>query len=348
MAVVSYLFGGPIADKFPPQKLIASALFLTALGGFVLGTYPSYTTLLLLYGYWGFTTIFLFWAPLIKATRLWGGTLHQGKAFGFLDGGRGLVAASFGLIGVAVFSFFLPENQTSFVINVQQDAFQKVIWLASLLIILVAVLVLFFLQFQNKEANVNVQRITRSLVGEVLKLPSVWWLMLIILCAYFGYKTTDMFSLYARDVMKLNEVKAAGVGTSMLYVRPIIGVCVGLLADRSKPSFWLQIGFCLTIVSAGIFALGLLSHTSFLAFIIGTLCVAIGVYTTRVLYFALLEESNIPLVWSGTAIGLISVVGYTPDIFAGPLMGYFLDTFTGKLGHQYVFLCLVGFSFIGF
>ena len=73
VALVSYLFGGPLADKYPPRKLIAVALWMTALGGLVYATFPSYFVLKILYGYWGFTTIFLFWAAMIKATRVWGG-----------------------------------------------------------------------------------------------------------------------------------------------------------------------------------------------------------------------------------------------------------------------------------
>ena len=107
VALVSYLFGGVLADRYPPRKLIAVALWLTAAGGLVFANFPSYTTLKMLYGYWGFTTIFLFWAAMIKATRVWGGTKSQGKAFGFLDGGRGLVGALFGTLGVFIFSIFL-------------------------------------------------------------------------------------------------------------------------------------------------------------------------------------------------------------------------------------------------
>ena len=65
IAMVSYPFGGPLADKFPPRKLIALALWLTALGGVFYAQYPGLGTLNILYGYWGFTTIFLFWAPMI-------------------------------------------------------------------------------------------------------------------------------------------------------------------------------------------------------------------------------------------------------------------------------------------
>ena len=87
VAVISYLFGGPIADKYPPRKLMAIALWMTASGGLVFALFPSFGTLQILYGYWGFTTIFLFWAPMIKATRVWGGNTSQGRAFGLLDGG---------------------------------------------------------------------------------------------------------------------------------------------------------------------------------------------------------------------------------------------------------------------
>ena len=75
--------------------------------------------------------------------------------------------------------------------------------------------------------------------------------------------------------------------------------------------------------------------------------VATGVYAARSLYFAVMERGQIPLVLKGTAVGLISLVGYTPDIFAGPAMGYLLDNSPGEEGHQHVFWMLALFSFIG-
>ena len=67
----------------------------------------------------------------------------------------------------------------------------------------------------------------------------------------------------------------------------------------------------------------------------------------RALYFAVLQEGNVSIALTGTAVGVISLTGYTPDIFAGPLMGYYLDKFPGLLGHQYVFIYLAGFSILG-
>jgi hypothetical protein len=75
--------------------------------------------------------------------------------------------------------------------------------------------------------------------------------------------------------------------------------------------------------------------------------VALGVYAIRSLYFAVMQSGKIPLVLTGTAVGLISLIGYTPDIFAGPAMGYLLDASPGLEGHQHVFWMLAVFSFIG-
>jgi uncharacterized membrane protein (DUF485 family) len=60
-----------------------------------------------------------------------------------------------------------------------------------------------------------------------------------------------------------------------------------------------------------------------------------------------MQEGRIPLILTGTAVGLISVIGYTPDIFATPIIGYLLDKYPGLLGHQYVFTILVLFSIFG-
>jgi len=150
VALLSYLFGGPIADKFPPRKLIAVALWMTALGGLLYATFPSYTVLKILYGYWGFTTIFLFWAPMIKATRVWGGSTSQGKAFGFLDGGRGLVGALFGAMGVLIFSLFITSEMSEVTVIESKAAFKQVILVSTGIVTLVGLLVWFFMKLDRE------------------------------------------------------------------------------------------------------------------------------------------------------------------------------------------------------
>ena len=109
VAVVSYVFGGALADRFAARKLMAVALWLTSVGGVVMAWLPSTGIMIVLYGFWGFTTIFLFWAAMIRATREWGGDGFQGRAFGWLEGGRGATAAILGTISFLLFSWFSAD-----------------------------------------------------------------------------------------------------------------------------------------------------------------------------------------------------------------------------------------------
>ncbi len=348
VALVSYLFGGPIADKYPPRKLIAVALWMTALGGLLYATYPSYTVLKLLYGYWGFTTIFLFWAPMIKATRVWGGTTSQGKAFGFLDGGRGLVGALFGALGVLIFSLFITGEVSEVSMSDSRAAFRQVILVCSGIVVIVGLLVWIFMKLDTTvEETIVLKKIELTQVSAVLRLPSVWLLMVIILCAYVGYKITDVFSLYAQDVMLYDQVQSAQVGTFLLFVRPVIGVLIGVLADRTQTTYWLLISFVVAFFGAILFASGLVTASVSGLFFLSILIVAAGVYAARSLYFAVMQRGRIPLVLTGTAVGMISLIGYTPDIFAGPAMGYLLDNSPGLEGHRDVFLMMALFYLIG-
>mgnify|MGYP000222515569 CR=1 FL=1 len=348
VALLSYLYGGAIADKYPPRKLMASALFLTALGGFYMASFPSFVMLKVLFGYWGFTTIFLFWGAMIKATRAWGGEANQGKAFGFLEGGRGFVAASLGAIGVFIFSLFIREDIADTPFLDRQDAFRYVILFTSGVVTVVGLLVYFFMRtVDSSMAKIDTPLPAMANLKSVIKIPSVGLLMIIVLCAYVGYKLTDIFSLYAKEVMLFDELEAAKVGTFQLYLRPIVCISIGLLADRTKASLWMIIGFVTMLLGAIIFASGVLEPTVTRFFIMSLIITASGTYAVRTLYFAAMEEGKIPLAVTGTAVGLISVIGYTPDIFVGPIMGYLLDASPGELGHQHVFMMLAGFSIIG-
>jgi len=323
VALLSYLFGGPLADKYPPRKLIAVALWMTALGGLVYSTFPSYTPLKMLYGYWGFTTIFLFWAPMIKATRVWGGSKSQGKAFGFLDGGRGLVGALVGTLGILVFSLFLTSEIAEASSAENRMAFRYVILVFTAIISLVGILVWFFLKLDESiEQEILVDGITVAQIKEVLQLPAVILLTIIIMCAYVGYKVTDIISLYAQDVMLYNQIESAQVGTLLLYIRPIIGVLLGVIADLTNTTFWLMLSFLITFTGALLFATGIISQSGTALFFLSILVFSVGVYAARSLYFAVMERGQIPIMFTGTAV-------------------------PGEVGHQHVFWMLAGFSFVG-
>ncbi len=347
VALFSYFFGGGLADRFKPNVLIASSLIFTAAGGFYMATYPSFLGLKTLYGYWGFTTIFLFWAAMIKATRIWGGSAKQLRAFAFLDGGRGLIAALLGSLGVAVFGSMLAEGIDTVNADGKRDAFRLVIQIISTIVLIVGILSLIFLRSQDTGDKDISDKMGFAQLSEVLKIPSVWYLMVIILCAYFAYKVTDIASLYANEVMEYDEIQSANLATFLLFLRPVVGLAMGIFASSIKSTKFLILSFILVIGGSLLFASGINSPSSNALFLISVIILAVGTYSVRTLYFAVLQEGRIPLYLTGTAVGLISFIGYTPDIFAGPLMGVLLDDNPGEYGHQLVFLLLGAISVLG-
>ena len=346
VAILSYLYGGVISDKFQPKKLIAISLFFTAFGGLVLSTYPSYLMLQILWGYWGFTTVFLFWGAMIKATRVWGGSKNQGEAFGLLDGGRGLVAASMGTLGVLIFSMFLTNDIELASLIERRNTFRYVILFSSFIVFLTGLLVIIFMESSRGDVvNKNASLIPN--IKSVLKIQSVWLIMFIIIAAYVGYKVTDIYSLYASDVMNFDNLEAANIGSLQLYLRPLVCLLIAFFADKKSYIHLIIIGFIIMLIGALIFSLGVVQVDMNYVFFFSLIVVATGTYAIRALYFSLMQEGRVPLVLTGTAVGVISVVGYTPDIFASPVIGYLLDTYPGIVGHQYVFSMLVVFSIVG-
>lgn len=350
IALTSYLMGGTLADKYPPRILMSGALLMTALGGVFLATFPSFSALQILYGFWGFSTTFFFWAAMIKATRNWGGENKQGKAFGFLEGGRGIVAATVGAIGITIFAGLIPEEifQASF--SQKRTAFRWVILCTSIFVSLVALLVFLLLKEVKSQENDQVIADKNAFknIKTVMGFPSVRLLIVMVLCAYCGYKVTDILSLYASEIMLFDEVNAARVGSYQMYLRPLVCVSMGYLADLSSNTKWLSRGFLTLMVGALFFVSGYVQAPYSLLFIISVVITGIGTYGLRTLYFAAIKEGHVPYAYMGTSVGIISVIGYTPDIFMGPLMGYLLDEFTGIEGYRYVFFLLASFALVGF
>lgn len=345
VAMVSYLPSGPLADLFPPRWMIAVALVSTASGGLWMASDPTLTEFKILYAAWGFTTIALFWSALIRATREWGGSEAQGLAFGLLDGGRGLVTALAGSVLVVVFATLLPDDPAAASLAEKSSALNAIILLLSGAGLLVAALVLLALPGRGRRPHDGPSRFEWSGVRHLLRLPTVWLQAVIIICAYVGFKATDDFSLYARDLLGSNDVDSARFATVSLWMRPIAAVGAGLLADRFGSVRLTIISFVLLLAGSAFLASE--QATTVMLFLTAVVTASLGIFALRGLYYAVMREGKVPLAWTGTAVGIVSVLGYTPDVFMPPLMGQLLDASPGVPGHQHVFAVIGGFSVIG-
>ncbi len=336
VAMISYVLGGPLADRYQPKLLMGLGLILTAIGGFAVSIDPDLMGMWL-YGYWGCTTILFFWAALIKSTRLWGGAVAQGKAFGWLEFGRGTLAAIMGTIGVAVFASQMNDSGMD---NV--TSFNRVLLVTSSVTFLAGILVYFRLPKAQSDS------MSTSSSGELFSLfknKKLWLQSIIVICAYAGYKITDDFSLFAQDVLGFDEVKSSMLGTGAAWLRPLFALAAGILADKISGARVIIGCFLISFFGGLLLFSGIGGGVLFS--VLNLSAIAVGIYGMRGVYFAIMGDTKINYAKTGTAVGVISVLGFTPDVFMSPLMGVLLDSFPGITGHQYVFGTLAVFSAIG-
>lgn len=345
-AMLAYFPGGAIADRVSPRKLLAISLFCTAAGGLYMASIPGFFGMSCLFAYWGVTSILMFWAAMIRSTREWGGEDSQGRAFGILDGGRGLIAAGLASIAVIIFGQSLGEAVNVGEMHHRQSALSNVIYFYTAITFLAAAVV-WMLVPESSTSGKSEAGNTMAKIRDVMRRPVVWMQALIVICAYCGYKGLDNYSLYAVEVLGMDEVAAAKFTATSAYLRPVAAIAAGILADRFSPSRSMAGLFLLLAVSYGLLGFIVPNAQAQGVVIMNILVSFAAVYGLRGVYFALLEETKIPKTMTGTAVGLISLVGFTPDIFFASIGGRLLDNSPGLLGHQHYFIFLGAIMFTG-
>ncbi len=345
LAMLSYFPGGPIADRFSARSLLTISLVTTGLGGFYMATYPGPLGMAVLYGYWGVTTILLFWSALIRATREWGGEESQGKAFGILEGGRGLVAALFASLGVLLFALGMPEDAAGVSDEQRRDAFRSVILMYSFAVIGAGMLVWFMVP-PSKHVGDSSQSLFRG-AGFVIRKPLVWAQAGVIVMAYCGFRALDNYPLYLVQVMGMNEVDSATIASWAAYLRPVAAIGAGVVADRWSAIGTIRASFAILAATYLILYLVLPAGAGLWIVWANLAFSYMAVFGLRGVYFALLEENRVPPFLTGAVAGTVSFIGYTPDVFFGPITGRILDAAPGAPGHQNYFLFMFVTALLG-
>lgn len=353
LAMLAYFPGGPLADRFPARKLLALSLWSTAAGGLYMATIPDYRGALALWAFFGVSTILLFWAALIRATREWGGSDEQGRAYGLLDGGRGLLAAVLASVAVAFFGLLFPDGASTGSFEERKTALQTVIYGYTVVTALAGVLVWFVISDGHPAGEPDLktwdpgEEGVRQHVGRVLRMPVVWLQAVIVICAYVAYKGFDFYSLYAVEVYGMDEVDAARIVAIGAWMRPIAALGAGLLGDRFGVARMTVLAFGILLACDLFFALDTPANPAAWILLGNTVVTCAAMFGLRGLYFALFEEERVPSAVTGTAVGFVSVVGYTPDIFVSLVGGMLLDASPGIAGFHHLFYFLAAFAAAG-
>ncbi len=333
----SYFPGGWLADRISARKLLSFSFVSTGLAGLYYATFPSYAALMSISVFWGFSTILTFWAALIKGTQGLASKEEQGRFFGLLEGGRGLITT---LVGIAVVGLFAKLGGGTYGITVVINTF-------SIAGIVVGVITWFILP---ETASTEKTGAGMGDIVAVSKMPVVWLIGLIVLCNYTCFVALTYLTPYLTDIVKVSVSASAILALIRTWGLKICGGPTGgFIADKVGSSSKIIV-YCFVAMLAGIGVFLMLPGNPGMMVVIITVTFMIGfaTYAMRGIYYATMDEVTIPRHLSGAAIGLISMVGFLPEVFMYPLAGHWLDTYPGVQGYKILFGFTAGMVFVGF
>ena len=343
LGLLSYMIGGVLADKFPAKKLLIFSLAATGLGGILHLTLNSYTMLVAIYGLWGVTSLLTFWPALMKIVRMQASNEEQSTAYGLFEGGRGVVNAAHMAVATAIFAAFQAKAADAV-------GLKWIIAFYSVAPILCALLFVFLFKEPEKELKLDGEASEKIGAGDiiaVLKMPAVWLVCLITAFTYTFNLSYFYFTPYATNVLKTSAVFAAVLTVIAQYCRPLGSPTGGFLADRLGKAQVMLIGFI--VMGLGTFVIMHLPQGANSSYMLIAVCSVFyfAMYSNFGIYFSLLSECGVPLRYAGIAIGLVSTVGYLPEVLCPLLAGRTLDAFEGAKGYHIYFTGMIGIAIAG-
>jgi MFS family permease len=334
-AMLCYFPGGWLADRVSARKLLTISFVSTGLGGLYFATFPSFLECVLLHACWGIIISLTYWAAYVKAIRQMAAVTEQGRAFGFLEGGQGIVS---GIILSLVLYLFIQLGSN-------KEALAVVINIYSVLCILTGIITWFV--FKEKEDNITSGDLWGDVI-RVIKMPKVWMIALIIFCAYAAMSATQFLVPYSSGVFGASVAFGAGLSIVKDYIRPFVAVGAGIAGDRIGSSKVIFFGYFLLFV--GLISLVLVPGKGSMlpVLVINSVVIYLAMFMIRALYYALLEEGDIPVSISGAAVGFIATLGYIPEFLVPFIGGRLLDIFPGTEGFHCFFSIIALLVAVGF
>jgi len=334
--VVGYFPSGWVADKFSAKKLIFISLLACGLAGLWFAQIPNYSMVIAIFIIWGIFAVFTFWSSHMKIVKLLAKKEEEGRFFGILDGGRGLVEAILATVALFIFTSVVGGGSGD------MQALQSVIYMYSVVMIIVAFLILLFVEdnsHTHEQEDTKEQPKTVKLNAETFKAflgnKYVWLLGGIIFFSYSLVWTMWYQGGFLQSVVNIDAVRVAQIMVMAMWMRPIGGTLGGFIGDKVGKSNTLAISLAIGVI--GLIALAVVPTVA-PSFVFEALVIIVHlmIYSIRGLYWSLLGDCKIDDSVLGLSIGFVSLLGYIPD-FLSPVISTLLLTSFGDLGGQNAF-----------
>ncbi|WP_314652200.1 MFS transporter [Slackia exigua] len=315
-AVVCYLPSGIVADKFRMRTLATVGFVGTAALTFVYAALPSLVVCYIIFLGMGVTSILIWWGTRYKVIRLCCEENEYSQKIGISYSIYGLAGLVVGLVNTAIVASFADA-----VTGVRV----MIVFLGAILLIMGVLSYILIPDFKG-EISQNSGLFDLKDAVEAFKWPGVIWAALTMFFVYSVYQGATYTTPYMTQAFGADDTLVNVIGLIRTYgIGLLAGPVVGWLATKIKSaskamvicfllSIGLLIGFIVMPTTAGVAVVAsmvvLFGFTTYGAFSIGS---------------SPLSEIKMPMRIFGTATGLLSVIGFMPDMFIHAWYGSMID-----------------------
>ncbi|EOM6989409.1 MFS transporter, partial [Escherichia coli] len=279
-----------IADRFSKKILLPAGLIGVGLCGAYLTTLPPFSGYLIAFGAMAFFGEVVYWPVLLKAVRLLGNRDEQGRMFGFLEAGRGVVDV---LIASGALFVFVQFGEG-------KAGMQAGLVYYTLITIIVGIITYFIVDADDRTIPQNDEDVNKQIfkgIKNVVKSPNLWLASFCIFFVYSAYCGLTYFIPFLKDIYALPVALVGAYGIINQYGLKMVGGPVGgYLADKisHSPVIYLKWTFLISAVAMLLFIQ--LPHDSMNVYLGMTATLGFGaiIFSQRAIFFAPMDEIGTP------------------------------------------------------
>lgn len=335
-----------VVDRISKRILIPVSLMGICVCGLFLTTFPSYPIFVTIYCLLAIFADMLYWPTMLKTVRLLGSEDEQGRMFGILEAGRGLMDTIIAFCALGIFSAF----------GSNAAGLRAAILFYAIVPGVIAILMFFLLDDDKKEEAVP-EKIeagegekSDGTILRALKNKNIWLVSFNVFFVYSVYCGLTYFIPFLSDIYLLPATLVGAYGIINQYALKMLGGPIGgFITDKVLHSATKYLSICFVIVAAvlGVFAILPHENMSVILGMIITLSISALLFSMRAIFFAPMDEVKVPRDITGSAMSIGSFVGYLPGAFMYAVYGGILDKVPGVAGYRIVFLVMAGFAVVG-
>lgn len=338
-----------LTDRVSKKIMIPLSLISICVCGICLSTFPPYPVFLLIYCLLAVCADMLYWPTMLKTVRLLGNEDEQGRMFGIMEAGRGLMdtIVAFGALGI-----FSALGSTA-------TGLKMAILFYSIVPGVIGIIMYFLLEPDNAPAqaehtaskDVNANKRAWDGVMRALKNKNIWLVSFNVFFVYSVYCGLTYFIPFLEEAYALPAALVGVYGIINQYGLKMLGGPIGgFITDKVLHSATKYLRIMFVVVGIILVIFSMLPHQAmgiYLGMFV-TLSISACVYSMRAIFFAPMDEVHVPREITGSAMSMGSFIGYLPGAFMYAVYGGILDKFDGLAGYRIVYMVMAVFAAGGF